>query len=174
MDFHARLLVAALFLVTASLLPGQEKPAEYDYPVSLLDVYPTVLKVAGIEIDRHLDGLPLPAPGGNTKPRHNRALLFEVRYASRAIGRGLLAGNMKLIVMKKDYERLGEKTMLFDLERDPGELHNLATERPEMVDRFRRQIDTLWTAYGSEGLDPPPRDPSEMDVEILRALGYAD
>ena len=63
---------------------------------------------------------------------------------------------------------------LYDWHAVPGELHNLATERPEMVDRFRRRMDVLWTTYASEGLDPPARDAGELDLEILRTLGYAD
>lgn len=66
----------------------------------------------------------------------------------------------------------GDQTaaQLFDLERDPGELQDLAAERPELAGA----LDTLLRSYSS-GSDGSALDPAALDPEarrMLEELGY--
>src|SRR4051812_43917394 len=97
--------------------------------VSVLDVMPTVLTAAGTKAPdgRALDGVaPTPSLAGTrTDPPH--ALLFW-RYGTLSAVRD---GRYKLLRVRD------EPLQLYDLETDPGESHDLAPARPELVERLR-------------------------------------
>ena len=44
--------------------PGQAEPARHSEPVSLIDIFPTVLDLLEIRTDHRVDGFPLPLTGG--------------------------------------------------------------------------------------------------------------
>jgi choline-sulfatase len=98
-------------------------PHRVDQPVSTLDVNPTLCAVAGIPLDdvaEWMDGvslLPL-ATGTGGRPAVPMEYAAE---ASEAPLVGLRKGRWKLVLCPLDPD------MLFDMEADPHELHNLAT-----------------------------------------------
>ncbi len=94
----------------------------------------------------------------------------------------ILDGNMRLIVRyggAREVTLAGGKRehiehQLFDLESDPGERHDLAKERPEVVTRLLRLLDEVRAGASrpsegateiNEGVDP------EL-VKMLREWGY--
>jgi hypothetical protein len=87
--------------------------------------------------------------------------------------RAVVQKNLKLI-------RVGERPdELFDLEADPGEMHNLLEERPLDVARLDREIDALvrLTDAQRSGLTAGEELSEEMDEGVLhrlRGLGYID
>ncbi len=64
---------------------------------------------------------------------------------------------------------------LFDLEKDPGELHDLANQEPRVTERLRGMIDD-WEATHLPHTKQPTTSPSTDPVleERLRKLGYTD
>jgi choline-sulfatase len=102
-------------------------------PVSLLDLAPTFLKSAGIEIPPDLDGIPLQSYFADPKHASDRPLFC----------RGLTSFSMVRVGSQK-YYRSRDRTseMLFDLEADPGELKNLAG-KPKWSAVQRRLADEL-------------------------------
>jgi hypothetical protein len=70
----------------------------------------------------------------------------------------------------------GERYTLYDLKSDPGERHDLAAERPDVLERLRGPLEA-WTAEAlaspqariSEGTTTP-----EEVEERLRTLGYVE
>ncbi len=78
---------------------------------------------------------------------------------------GILMDDWKLVTN-------GKRSELFHLERDPGELENVAHLHPELVATFTQQIrdwsDTVTNRRSDE------TELSEDDVEALRSLGYID
>lgn len=160
--------------------PGID-PGRHATPVSLVDLYPTLLEVAGMEPESEVEGVSLAsllagAGAGGTgagsgagrpgvPPRFDR-LLFAERSLYGSEKKAVIRWPMKAIV---DYEKGRER--LYDLEADPGETVNLFEERKELyLELLARLQEILRTA------DHYARDNEiELDPETLekiRALGY--
>jgi arylsulfatase len=124
-----------------------------------LDVAPTLLRAAGLPAE----GLP-----GRDLRRLTAARPIFVGSNFEAV----IDGRFKAVIDPRDGGRL-----LFDLAADPGELHNLAGERPaemarleallrERAARERRRARQLDAASDRQ------REMSPEEIERLRALGY--
>ena len=64
-----------------------------------------------------------------------------------------------------------EREELYDLRRDPGEIRNLAALEPELLARYRAQLQPYrrrWLAPGSQARVSP----GEEELKELRSLGY--
>lgn len=123
--------VPALFRWPGKITPGSVSKAM----LSHLDLLPAFLTVAGAATpkDRILDGRDcLPALANNADTPHER-LFFHLRDAL-----AVREGSLKLIRPKAKAE-----WELYDLAADPSEKHNLATERPQDVQRLADAI-TQW------------------------------
>jgi hypothetical protein len=67
--------------------------------------------------------------------------------------------------------RTAGATELYDLVSDPLEQHNLAAERPEVVERLDAELQDIISMPHTSGADLEV--PAELQEE-LRALGYID
>lgn len=135
--------------------------------VSLADVAPTVLELAGLEARaaRGDDGLSL-APllrGAGGFPA--RRLPLEAEHSLRRTQRAATDGRLKLV---ENPAGTSPRRALFDLAVDPHELSDVLAQRAADAARL-------------EGALPPPPDriPSVLhlepeDTEALRALGYVN
>ncbi len=111
-----------------------------DTPVISLDILPTALEAAGVELptDPPLDGRSLlPLIAGESTAHHEILFWTDGPAGEWAVRRG----RWKLHGLKDSIE-------LFDLVRDPSEQHDLATEHPDIV----RQL----TAAFDKWLEPMP------------------
>lgn len=101
--------------------PGIPAGQRRDALVYLFDLFPTLCELAGLPVPATVEGKSLVATiAGNTTVRDS------VFYAYRNIQRGVCDGRWKLIL----YQVNGKETLqLFDLETDPLETRNLATEK---------------------------------------------
>ncbi len=136
-------------------------------PVSLVDVFPTLLGLLGI-----------PAPGSDgtdLRPLWERAdggWPERPLFAETGPGlfedqrRSVRRGRYKLIV-----DTAADAAELYDLAADPGEQRNLSADRPELVNALAADLERLGEQRLSAPLAPPP--PPEVR-EQLRALGYVE
>jgi arylsulfatase A-like enzyme len=112
-------------------------------PVSSLDIVPTVLSSAGIEIksEDNFDGVNLLPyiKGEKSGPPH------EVLYWRFHNNRAILMDNWKLIKGAKQ-----ENWELYNLSEDIGETKNLAEKMPEKV----KEMEKLWEEWNTQ-LQPP-------------------
>lgn len=117
--------------------------ATYEHPVIALDLLPTAMTAAGITLPADLDGLDLMPflTGGNDRPPHE-TLYWRV---SGGAGYALRRGNFKLV-----HDIAMNEPALYDLTSDPGEDHDLAHERPELVSQLLSQYER-W----AQELEPP-------------------
>ncbi len=118
----------------------------------LLDIFPTVCELTGLDVPDSVEGRSLAGAIGGRERRLRRTLFF----AYKDIQRGVRDRRFKLI----EYFVKGKRTtQLFDLERDPFELENLAGSgeqrrnlvrmRKELV-RWREELDDeskFWAGY---------------------------
>ena len=126
--------------------PGDPHAGEtWDGPISTLDVLPTCLQEAGIELPLNLDGQPIPETMEELEK--NRTLFWRYKgigidsYAIRLEDWKLLhQGGRSLrkptsgVVNRTE---LLEGTRLFNLREDPSESRDLSAEYPEVVDRIQ-------------------------------------
>ena len=73
---------------------------------------------------------------------------------------------------KSMWERNQEHLMLFDLDADPDELNNLASQRTDILNTHRKRVDQLVKIFSPANQNP--QQLSEEDLDRLRALGYLD
>ncbi len=147
---------------------GVPRGMRSEIPASLVDVAPTLLSLVGLPVPPSMEGRDLSALWRSGAPRPGPRYVFA--EADRAHGvpdrfRMVLDERYKLIA-----DRVSGETQLYDLREDPGERHDLAGERPDLV-RERLEALEAWVARGVA--QPSPVDLSEEDREALRALGYA-
>jgi arylsulfatase A-like enzyme len=120
-------------------------------PLHVVDLYPTLLKLAGATLEQKLpiDGLdawPAIAEGKATKDR-------EILINAAPNAGALRVGDWKL-VLHGLRGKGKEQVELFHLRDDPGEKKNLAEAEPERVKRLRARYDAL----AREALRPKARD----------------
>jgi len=148
-------------------LPGARHAGEtVENRVSVMDVLPFVLEVAGIERPQHLQGrslLPL--------IDHDGAVEDRVIRASTARDREI---DSLTIDRWKYIQPIGrpEEAMLFDLKSDPGERTNVIDTHPNEARVLRRALAHL--NGNSRGRRPMPESvpfPPER-LEAMRSLGY--
>lgn len=102
------------------LMSGPGIPADVisDDPVYLLDIYPTLCDICGIDIPSSVEGRSFARTitHGESSPREALYIAFQARI------RGVIVGNYKLIEFRSRELKL---TQIFDLAADPWEKNNL-------------------------------------------------
>lgn len=155
-------------------MPEEPTARTVDDPVSLVDLMPTVLNAVGLEIPSQVQG---------------RSLIPEIRGISSGDGHAgrdrTLYGETFLPRIHFDWSELrgsenakyhfieAPRPELYDLAKDPGELHNLFSEKSAIADEMRAKLREMIRDYsaGKEMAEKTGLDPSLM--ERLKALGYA-
>lgn len=170
---YGELLRVPLVLWGPSYLKGAHAPL--DVNVQLLDLMPTLLDFAGIEVSAAMQGdslVPLLRDAAAAKDDFvERAILA----AGRIVGRGpkftLISGDWKLNVWTAGGEF--EALELFNLATDPRERQNIADDRPQVVRDLVRQLVTEYADLPVYETQSDGRvELSREHLDRLRALGY--
>jgi len=147
-------------------------------PVSLVDLPPTLLGMAGLEAPPNLDGL-----DASSRFRQEANTSFADRFLygeasggrQQAIGlpgiypiyRSVRQGRFKLIERQADG---AAERMLFDLAADPGEVRDVAEQYPDQVAALAAELEQRHAEASAPAGAEIELD--EEDLERLRALGY--
>ncbi|HXS48209.1 MAG TPA: sulfatase-like hydrolase/transferase, partial [Solirubrobacterales bacterium] len=172
--------------------PGIEQGSSTGELAANIDIAPTILELAGVEADKSLDGRSLVPFLRDPELRSRRPLLFESFVetsdveANGAISRARSQGggaHASLLAPPKDYEGIrigpykyiawptGEKE-LYDINKDPNELNNLARVPNFYPIRnfLHRQLRRFENCSGRECRDvTPPLPLTRVEFERLRA-----
>ncbi len=101
-----------------------------DFRGHIVDIYPTLLELSGVNYPQQYNGnMTLPLEGVSMYPlikgeNQQREKSIYLKYASN---KGIIDGNMKLVSARKG------PWELYDLDKDPTELNDLAYDRPDKV-----------------------------------------
>jgi arylsulfatase A-like enzyme len=178
---HGRhLFEPSLRIPMALIWPDHIRPGTIDEPVLIIDLAPTILDLLSIDSPAGFAGLSWAGPLDGEAPSDRPPLCFQahkgavkVRHDSaRARSRGLLevgviSGHFKEVLEVKKARR----HLVFDIERDPAELHNLASI-------LNGESEALMECFGdiTSGLGALDRLSvsrlSDENREMLRSLGY--
>ncbi len=141
--------------------PGVIEVADRPELCTSIDIPPTILAAAGIEVPSNWPGLNLLPKMKNGK-RIGRDTLFGESFAhdiadvhkpeDSLLYRWVIEGDWKLLLSydgrpgKMKYPPTETAPLLFDLKDDPHERNDLAGENPRLVRRLARKIERWWPA----------------------------
>jgi len=145
-----------------------------------VDIWPTLFDLLGLPAPQDSDGrslLPqiLAAARGEAPPPDDRTAIAHLdrtwggREPEPQPAVAVAEGTLRFVRLPKDGKRLEQ---LFDASQDPKELQNLAELRPEELARLRAEADAYLAKTPPWG-HAPTREIGELELNQLRALGYA-
>ncbi len=170
---HSPMLVETTLRVPLLLrVPGRVEPGVEDRQVSVVDVFPTILELAGLPLPEGIAGLSLLHPADGRRPVYSETLYEHFPK--------LAEPGKELASVRVDGWRLVSgpgREELYDLNADPREERNVAAAHPERLAQLRAALEALRVGQ--------PRDawPRELDlseeeerehIEQLRSLGYVE
>jgi arylsulfatase A-like enzyme len=129
-------------------------------PLHVVDLYPTLLRLAGAKIEQRkpLDGKDAWGTIAKGEPSPHDFLLHNVNPFSGAVR----MGDWKLVhnghAGANTTAVRGEETWeLFNIRQDPSEEHDVSQQHPDVVERLKAKLDAL----GREAIKPniPPNKP---------------
>ncbi|MCK4565424.1 MAG: sulfatase [Verrucomicrobia bacterium] len=164
--------------------PGKIKPGKSHVPVMAIDLYPTMLELAGVtDIPAHVDGQPLDGTsivpllkGGSIEERpmfwHFPAYLAgnpkyegarNPKYRQRPVS-VIRKGDWKLLLHFEEWSLDGGRAKiaenksveLYNLKDDPGELNDLSLKNTAKRDELLDELITWWETVGA----PVPAEPN--------------
>jgi arylsulfatase A-like enzyme len=115
-------------------LPGKIRSSVVDKPAALWDMYPTFLQMAGVAIKKKIDGISLVTTlfqTGKQKQHEYFYWEFHENDGRQAIRWGKWKA-IKLAVTKISDPAIE----LYDLDKDPQELNNIAAQNPDIVKKM--------------------------------------
>lgn len=130
--------------------PGIKQQAILE-TVSLTDLVPTLLELAGFELPSgsSIDGRSIADLAQARRPSGDGGTAFAAMIKDRSNPGGVLAvvkGRWKLI-------ETGDVLELYDIHADPGELSNLVTRRPDIVAELRAMLEAKKVAASVSPFD---------------------
>ena len=127
------------FIFSGSPSLGFKNGRHLNQPVSLPDIMPTLLTLAGVETPDFVDGIDLCPPLRGSSQPLREWLHFEhaPQYSDTQAFQALTDGRFKYI-----WRSLGGREQLFDLEKDPKEEHDLSrdADSQEVLKKWRNTL----------------------------------
>ena len=175
--YNATMHVPLIIKLPENRLPGNGTGRAVGDPVSLVDLMPTILGAVGVEIPSQVQGRSLLSElrserddrEHNDKTNRDRVLYGETFLPRIHFNWSELRGSENTKYHFIDAPR----PELYDLVKDPGEVHNLFTDKSAVAEEMRAKLVGLIRDYsaGKELAEKTGLDPALM--ERLKSLGYA-
>lgn len=122
---------------------------------STIDIFPTLLDLAGISPVNHLiDGKSLAGVLLGTGPMTDRILYWHYPHYHGGSGMrpasALRKGKYKLIEWHEELLQGEPALELYDLESDPGETHDISSDNPELLEELKNELHTWRNKAGAQ------------------------
>jgi len=145
------------------IIRTERTPTVHDNLTCSLDIGPTIVDLAGLEIPSSYLGRSL-ATEANLNPDEDRDWIM-----SSVDDRFMCRSNRWKYITQRDGPQL-----LFDLETDPNETKNIAESNPDFITKFEDQLETLRERVQSSSSQQLTRDIDEATRKRLQQLGYKE
>ena len=138
--------------------------------VSLIDLYPTFLELAGTDLSQTA-----------TNGFHSLAALPEMEKRPYLIAENTAPKSQEGVTSRmlrtdryKYIWKSDQQHELYDLVQDPGELVNLIAVRPEVARQMGKQLEAWHRSLENHAIETSQIEYDEVMVERLRQLGYVE
>lgn len=180
---HSRTLYEEMIRVPLIVSwPGRSPSGRVEEPVSIVDVFPTVLAAAGVSAPPS-EGADLRAFAREGSGTVERTSVAEVTLRAPGLMKTIVSlrrrGLKYIATMPGDFDEVTGKEFLteelYDLAADPGEQRNLSDVRPADVEAYRRELAAFVQKSRGVRMARGVGEPVLLDAETqsqLRALGY--
>jgi len=138
-------------------------------PASLIDVYPTLVKLAGLEVPSAIQGHSLVTEMRGKKPDPERPVFMELLPPKPHL-LAMRAGEWKLIRSLDP----GGTASLYNLSTDPGEHHDIAAAHGALVRSLQRRLAAWYKSLPPAPQQAPVPLTDKKLEQQLRSLGYID
>jgi len=175
--------IPMIFVWPGKILPGRR----FSEPVSMIDMLPTVLDLAGLPPLETTQGqslapLLLGKPGWTPRP-----VVFdefyvddEYFYGSVDVIDGRWGASLEIDPRPKEKKSPQEfdrpaPLLVFDLWEDPHAFKSLHADRPDLVEKYTKMIDGIWKEHQrlAKAFTRSSSLPlTSAQIETLRSLGY--
>ena len=168
--------------------PGRIDPGQrFSQPVSMIDMLPTILDLAGLPMPEVMQGqslAPLLLEEEGWEPRPVILDEFEVDAATGELGGrievvdGRWGASLEinpLLDPRDPGHRRPAPLLLYDLWNDPQCLHSVHEERPDLVEKYTAFLEVQWEAHQllAQQFTPGAESPlTPEQLRTLRSLGY--
>lgn len=169
----ATLFQEAIRLPLAIRAPGFE-PRRVADAVRAIDLLPTILEILEVAPpDTPVMGRSVVA-AMRGKAMEERGMQSEVTRKSHLSGWSFRSGRWKMIERAR---RHGRNRVLFDLQADPAEKVDVASEHPRIVETLAADLEAtlrLGREIAMEFTDAEDLELSQAEIDRLRSLGYVE
>jgi arylsulfatase A-like enzyme len=135
--------------------------------VESVDLFPTILELAGIQVPAGTQGISLFTPATKRDTRAYASLHLDGRSL-----RALVRRPWKLV-----HDLSSGREWLYHLDRDPGETRDVSADFPEVATRLRLEMGAIVDHASGRRPDAPQRldeDLSARERALLEELGYIE
>jgi arylsulfatase A-like enzyme len=186
--FRSHNRIPLIIVWPESIAPGQR----FRQPVSLIDMLPTILELAGLSMPEMMQGQSLAPLLMGKEGWEPRPVIFDEFYVDSDTGD--LFGDIEMLDgrwgasldidprpddKKTPFRRLRPlrpiSLLLYNVWNDPQCLHSLHEERPDLVEKYTKFLEAQFEAHKTLGQyftksRESPLTPKQL--ETLRSLGY--
>lgn len=136
-DGKASLYEGGTRVVAVANWPGHIKPGVVDHPIHIVDMFPTLVRLAGASTAKckPLDGMDVWPAISEGKPSPRAEVVYDIEPFRAAVRQG----DWKLVWKSI----LPSRMELFNLAQDPAEKDDLAARHPEKVAELQKRIEAL-------------------------------
>ena len=153
-----------------------DQPRRVDDLVRCIDILPTALDLADATLSEEMQER---MAGESLLPllRNDEPPAFDAVVTEKEVrGESALRFGFRTERWKFLYDGKTDRTLLYDLDDDPGETENVADANPDVVEEFERQLDARFKAIERTSADItiPDIETQPGVEERLQALGYQE
>lgn len=159
-------------LIVVPPLGQQEGPKRVNTPVSNLDVFSTILDIAGIPVPEGTMGFSLIDGDLSAQNMPSRILFSESAHSFDIHARTVIRDDLKYTNYPNESDP--EIILLFNLNKDPSEITSLYGTMPEIEAEYQELLNEHQerSSLEREWLKQSIVEPDERTLEGLKSLGY--